>query len=112
MKTSDALACLGSLAQETRLSVFRLLVQTGPGGLAAGALAETLKVPATSLSFHLQALLHAGLITQERRGRQLIYSANYSRMDALIAFLTENCCGLASRRSAQTTQRDRRRSAS
>ncbi len=96
MTTKDALAGLGSLAQETRLAVFRLLVQRGPEGLAAGAIAETLGVPASSLSFHLHQLMHAGLVTQERRSRQLIYAADYERMNALVAYLTENCCGGAS----------------
>jgi DNA-binding transcriptional ArsR family regulator len=93
MKTGDAIAALGSLAQETRLSVYRLLVKRGPGGLSAGAIADELEVPASSLSFHLHQLMHAGLITQERQSRQLIYAANYPRMNALVAYLTENCCG-------------------
>src|SRR6516165_10640051 len=93
MKTGDAIAALGSLAQETRLSVYRLLVKRGPEGLSAGALAEALDVPASSLSFHLHQLMHAGLITQERQSRQLIYSANFERMNALVTYLTENCCG-------------------
>jgi len=96
MKTGDAIAALGSLAQETRLSVYRLLVKRGPEGLPAGAIAEALEVPASSLSFHLHQLMHAGLITQERQSRQLIYAASYDRMNALVAYLTENCCGGAS----------------
>ncbi len=112
MRTNEAIAGLGALAQQTRLSVFRLLVRVGPVGLAAGSLAERVEVPATSLSFHLHALLQAGLVRQERQGRQLIYSANYARMDALIGFLTENCCGLAARRPTQNLQRDRHRRAS
>jgi DNA-binding transcriptional ArsR family regulator len=100
MTTAEALAGLGSLAQETRLTVFRLLVQRGPEGLAAGAIAEALEVPASSLSFHLHQLMHAGLVTQERRGRQLIYAASYDRMNALVAYLTENCCAGASCASA------------
>jgi DNA-binding transcriptional ArsR family regulator len=96
MTTSGALAGFGSLAQETRLAVFRLLVQQGPGGLAAGAIAEALGVPASSLSFHLHQLMHAGLVTQERRSRQLIYAASYERMNALVSYLTENCCSGAS----------------
>lgn len=96
MTTSDALASLGSLAQETRLEVFRLLVRRGPEGLSAGAIAGALDVPASSLSFHLHQLMHAGLVTQERRSRQLIYAAAYDRMNALVAYLTENCCGGAS----------------
>ena len=96
MHTREALAALGSLAQETRLSVYRLLVKRGPQGLSAGAIAEALDVPASSLSFHLHQLMHAGLITQVRRSRQLIYAGNFGRMNALVAYLTENCCGGAS----------------
>ena len=96
MKTGDAIVALGSLAQETRLSVYRLLVKRGPEGLSAGAIAEALDVPASSLSFHLHQLMHAGLITQERQSRQLIYAASYERMNALVGYLTENCCGGAS----------------
>src|SRR5262249_54187725 len=84
---------LGALAQETRLDIYRLLVQRGPEGMPAGMVAEKLGVPASSLSFHLHHLMHAGLITQERQGRQLIYAANFAQTNALIAFLTENCCG-------------------
>jgi DNA-binding transcriptional ArsR family regulator len=96
MTTAEALTGLGSLAQQTRLEVFRLLVQRGPEGLSAGAIAEALDVPASSLSFHLQQLMHAGLVTQERRSRQLIYAASFEQMNALVAYLTENCCGGAS----------------
>jgi DNA-binding transcriptional ArsR family regulator len=96
MKTADAIAALGSLAQETRLAVYRLLVKRGPEGLSAGAIAEALDVPASSLSFHLHQLMHAGLISQERQSRQLIYAASYERMNALVGYLTENCCGGAS----------------
>jgi|SRR5450432_63377 len=92
MKTSEAVAGLGSLAQETRLSIYRLLVKRGPEGLAAGAIAEALDVPASSLSFHLQQLMHTGLITQQRKSRQVFYAAHFGRMNALVAFLTENCC--------------------
>ena len=96
MKTSEAVEGLGSLAQETRLNIYRLLVKRGPEGLAAGAIAGALDVPGSSLSFHLHHLMRAGLITQERRSRQLIYAAHFGRMNALVAFLTENCCGGAS----------------
>lgn len=92
METKQAIAALGALAQETRLAIFRLLVQAGPDGLAAGAIAETLDVLPSSLSFHLQQLTHAGLILQRRASRQLIYSAVYDGMNALMAYLTENCC--------------------
>jgi len=89
----QAIAALGALAQETRLDLFRLLVTCGPQGLPAGAIAERLSVLPSSLSFHLQQLVHAGLITQRRSSRQLIYSAEYGTMNALLAYLTENCCG-------------------
>lgn len=93
METKHAIAALGALAQETRLALFRLLVQRGPEGMAAGALAEALDVPASSLSFHLAQLVHAGLITQRRESRSLIYSADFAGMNALMGYLTENCCG-------------------
>ena len=92
MKTQQAIDALGALAQETRLAIYRLLVQTGPEGTSAGAIAEELGVPASSLSFHLTQLMHADLIKQERRSRQLIYAANYERMNGLVTYLTENCC--------------------
>src|SRR5579871_5833812 len=88
-----AVTALAALAQETRLALFRLLVQAGPAGLPAGMIAERLAVQPSSLSFHLAQLVHAGLITQRRAGRQLIYSAEYSAMNALLVYLTENCCG-------------------
>jgi ArsR family transcriptional regulator, arsenate/arsenite/antimonite-responsive transcriptional repressor len=93
MDEKRALAALGALAQETRLALFRLLVTAGPAGLPAGVIAERLGVQPSSLSFHLAQLVHAGLITQRRLGRQLIYSAEYGAMNALLAYLTENCCG-------------------
>ncbi|MBV9824425.1 MAG: helix-turn-helix transcriptional regulator [Alphaproteobacteria bacterium] len=93
MDTKRALAGLGALAQETRLAVFRLLVTQGPAGLPAGVVAERLGVLPASLTFHLQQLVHAGLITQRRLGRQQIYAAEYSCMNDLLAYLTENCCG-------------------
>jgi DNA-binding transcriptional ArsR family regulator len=93
MKTKQAITALGALAQETRLEIFRLLVQRGPEVLAAGAIADNLSVPGATLSFHLQQLMHAGLIEQRRESRSLIYSANYISMNALVGFLTENCCG-------------------
>src|SRR5260221_12387917 len=93
MNQDAAIAALGALAQETRLGLFRLLVPRGPEGLPAGAIAEELGVAPSSLSFHLQQLLHAGLVTQRRLGRQLIYAAEYGAMTDLIAYLTENCCG-------------------
>jgi ArsR family transcriptional regulator, arsenate/arsenite/antimonite-responsive transcriptional repressor len=93
MDQITAIAALGALAHETRLALFRLLVTCGPQGLAAGAIAEHIGVPPSSLSFHLQELVHAGLITQRRFSRNLIYSAEYVRMNDLVLYLTENCCG-------------------
>ena len=93
MDQSRAIAALGALAQETRLALFRLLVAAGPEGLPAGVIAERLAVPPSSLTFHLRQLLYAGLLTQRRVGRQLIYSAEYGAMNALLGYLTENCCG-------------------
>ena len=84
---------LSALAQEHRLALFRLLVQAGEPGLAAGAIAETMGVPASSLSFHLALMERAGIIVRTRAGRSLIYSANYPAMSALVGYLTENCCG-------------------
>lgn len=95
MTVKQAIAALGALAQDTRLKLFRLLVQRGPDGLSAGALAAKLGVPASSLSFHLAQLVHAGLITQRRVSRQLIYAVDYAAMTALMGFLTKNCCGTA-----------------
>jgi DNA-binding transcriptional ArsR family regulator len=93
MEKKAALMALGALAQETRLDLFRLLVAVGPEGLPAGVIADRLGVLPASLSFHLQQLVHAGLITQRRLGRQLIYSAEYDAMNNLLLYLTENCCG-------------------
>jgi DNA-binding transcriptional ArsR family regulator len=93
MKPIDAVAALSALAQPTRLAAFRLLVQAGPDGRAAGDIADALGIPSSSLSFHLAHLMRAGLINQERRQRSLIYSANYYAVNKLVDFLTENCCG-------------------
>lgn len=93
MESETVVRALGALAQEHRLALFRLLVQAGPEGLAAGAIAEALGTPASSLSFHLSQLTHAGLIAQRRESRSLIYSADYGAMNALVGFLMENCCG-------------------
>jgi ArsR family transcriptional regulator len=92
MRADNAVEALSALAQEHRLTLFRLLVQAGDKGMAAGAIAEKLGVPNSSLSFHLAQLRNAGLILQERQHRSLIYRANYPAMNALVGFLTENCC--------------------
>jgi DNA-binding transcriptional ArsR family regulator len=93
MDTKQTLAALSALAQESRLAVFRLLVQVGPDGMAASKIGEQLEVAPSSLSFHLKELAHAGLISSRQDGRFIIYSANIDAMNGLIGFLTENCCG-------------------
>lgn len=92
MKIELAVEALAALAQESRLTIFRLLVQAGKEGMAAGALGEKLGIPAATLSFHLKTLTHAKLIKSRTEGRFVIYSANYTEMDKLIAYLTEHCC--------------------
>lgn len=84
---------MGALAQEHRLLAFRLLVQAGPDGVPAGSLAETIGVPSSTMSFHLAQLTHAGLVTQRRNGRSIIYAADFASMNELMGYLTENCCG-------------------
>ena len=95
MDAKQAIAALGALAHETRLALFRLLVERGPDGLSAGTIAQRLGLPPSSLTFHLQQLTHAGLITQRRRSRQLIYATDFTAMTTLLGYLTENCCGQA-----------------
>lgn len=92
MQANAAIEALGALAQEHRLALFRLLVQAGEKGMPAGAIADALGVPNSSLSFHLAQLTRAGLIRQERQHRSLIYRADYPAMNALVAYLMENCC--------------------
>jgi ArsR family transcriptional regulator len=92
MEKVNAIIALAALAQETRLDVFRLLVQAGTDGLPAGQIAEQLDLPSATLSFHLNQLKHAQLVTFRRESRSLIYAANYSAMNDLLAYLTENCC--------------------
>ena len=92
MKTTDVLAALSALSQEHRLAVFMLLVEHGPEGLAAGAIAERLKLPAPTLSFHLKELAAAGLVRSRQEGRFVWYRANFDAMNGLIAYMTENCC--------------------
>ncbi|HVR92054.1 MAG TPA: metalloregulator ArsR/SmtB family transcription factor [Novosphingobium sp.] len=96
MQAEQIIRALGALAQDHRLAAFRLLVQAGADGMAAGALAEAVGVPASSMSFHLAQLANAGLISQRRQSRSIIYTANYAAMGALMGYLTENCCGGAS----------------
>ena len=92
MQETDVVRALAALAQEIRLRVFRALVVAGPAGLTPGDLAAQLEVAPNTLSFHLKELSHAGLISQERQGRNLIYRAAFDTMNALLAYLTENCC--------------------
>ena len=92
MKKPAVIAALSALAQETRLDVYRLLVQAGPVGLPAGELGQRLGLPSPTLSFHLAQLKHAGLVTYRRESRSIIYTANYAAMNDLLAYLTENCC--------------------
>jgi DNA-binding transcriptional ArsR family regulator len=92
MKTDAALAALAALSQRTRLDVFRYLVESGPQGAPVGSIADALKVPAPTLSFHLKELSHAGLVSSKQEGRFIRYAANFAAMNGLIAYLTENCC--------------------
>ncbi len=93
MEPVIAAAALSALAHEGRLEIFRLLVQAGPKGLVVGELAAKLEMPGATLSFHLSQLKHAGLIQARRDGRRLIQTADFARMNGLVAYLTENCCG-------------------
>jgi ArsR family transcriptional regulator len=92
MKKRDALAALAALAQDNRLDVFRLLVEAGPVGMAAGNVASALNLAPNTLTFHFDRLREAGLVTVKRDGRSMIYAARFETMNALLAFLTENCC--------------------
>jgi len=92
MKTTQAVGALSALAQETRLEIFRLLVRKGATGMAAGALSEHFAMPPATMSFHLKELTTAGLITNRRASRSIIYAANYEQMQELISYLLENCC--------------------
>jgi DNA-binding transcriptional ArsR family regulator len=93
MKIESAVLSLAALAQDSRLAAFRLLVQAGPEGLAAGEIAERLGIPASTLSFHMKALSHAGLVESRHESRFIYYSANFEAMNALLDYLSDNCCG-------------------
>jgi ArsR family transcriptional regulator len=95
MKSKEAISALSALASEARLAVFRLLVKRGPEGYTPSQLVERLEVPGPTLSFHLKGLVQAGLVVSRRESRNLYYSPNLQRMNALVGFLTENCCSLA-----------------
>jgi ArsR family transcriptional regulator len=93
MEKTNAVAALAALAQDNRLDVYRLLVQAGPEGMPAGAVAEALDLAPNTLTFHFDRLRMAGLVTVRREGRSMIYAAQFDTMNALLGFLTENCCG-------------------
>jgi ArsR family transcriptional regulator, arsenate/arsenite/antimonite-responsive transcriptional repressor len=93
METKQAVQALSALAQDTRLGIFRLLVQAGPAGMAAGQIGEKLDLAPATLSFHLAGLTRAGLAASRQDGRFVIYSADFQAMNALVGFLSENCCG-------------------
>ena len=93
METKNIITALAALAQESRLAIFKQLVQAGPAGLAAGKIAELTAISPSSLSFHLKELLHANMVTSRTEGRFVIYAANFSTMNALLQYLTDNCCG-------------------
>jgi len=93
MKKTDAVVALAALAQDNRLDVFRLLVQAGPAGMPAGGVADALGLAPNTLTFHFDRLRTAGLVTVRREGRSMIYAAQFEQMNALLGFLTENCCG-------------------
>jgi ArsR family transcriptional regulator, arsenate/arsenite/antimonite-responsive transcriptional repressor len=105
MQPDSIIRSLGALAQEHRLAAFRLLVQAGPDGMAAGALAEALGIPASSLSFHLAQLSNAGLVSQRRVSRSIIYAADYAAMNGLLSYLTDNCCAGGSCAPVTTAER-------
>jgi len=93
METKAAVTALAALAQDSRLAIFRTLVQAGPAGLAAGRISELTGIAPSSLSFHLKELSHADMVDSQQAGRFVIYTANFSTMNALVGFLTDNCCG-------------------
>ena len=93
METTEAVKALSALAQNSRLAIFRLLLQAGPGGMAAGSIGEKLELPPATLSFHLAGLTRAGLADSRQDGRFVYYSANFQNMNHLVGYLTENCCG-------------------
>jgi len=93
MKPAQVVKALAALAQPTRLAIYRLLVASGPGGMAAGEVAARLKVAPATLSFHFRTLSHAGLLDSRQEGRFIYYAANFTVMNGMVAYLTENCCG-------------------
>jgi ArsR family transcriptional regulator len=93
MKTKPMVTALAALAHDSRLAIFRVLVQAGPAGLSAGKIGEAIGVSPSSVSFHMKELAHADMVTSHQEGRFVIYAANFATMNTLLAFLTENCCG-------------------
>jgi ArsR family transcriptional regulator len=108
MESTHAVTLLGALAQDSRLQVYRLLVQAGPEGMAATEIAERLGIPANTLSFHLKTLSHADLVQSRQAGRFIYYSTNYEQMNALLGFLADNCCGGRSCTPAAVVSRKRK----
>ncbi|HUI59996.1 MAG TPA: helix-turn-helix transcriptional regulator [Steroidobacteraceae bacterium] len=104
MKSKDVIGALSALASEARLAVYKLLVKRGPEGYTPSELASRLGLPAPTLSFHLKGLTQAGLVESRREGRNLFYRPNFARMNALVGFLTENCCSLADQACDATCQ--------
>lgn len=111
MQTKQAIAVLSALAQESRLAVYRLLVEHAPDGLAASAIAETLGLANATLSFHLKELVHAGLITSRQDGRFIYYSPVLEAMDDLVGYLTDHCCRASGKSCAPASKRPRKRPA-
>jgi ArsR family transcriptional regulator, arsenate/arsenite/antimonite-responsive transcriptional repressor len=111
MKKHEAVAALTALAQESRLDAFRLLVRAGPGGLPAGHVAEVLDVSPNTLTFHFDRLREAGLVRVRRNGRSMIYSARFETMNALLGYLTENCCQGGAEHGAPGQRKPRQKSA-
>jgi len=109
MEKTDAVTALAALAQDNRLEMFRLLVQAGPDGMPAGAVAEALGLAPNTLTFHFDRLRMAGLVTVRREGRSMIYAAQFDTMNGLLGFLTENCCGGVSCAPAATCKPARKR---
>lgn len=112
MRSFAAVEALSALAHEHRLAIHRLLVRAGPDGMSAGSISNAIGIPASSFTFHVQNLRRAGLITQRRASRQIIYSADFAVMNALLGYLTENCCadsGDACAKTGETARVSRRR---
>ncbi len=111
MEIKNAIHALAALAHDGRLGIYRLLVQAGPAGLTVGRIAKKLDMPGATLSFHLSALKHAGLVRAARRGRELIQTTDFKQMNDLVAYLTENCCGGDASACAPAALRTRKRRA-